>query len=66
MKSYLIRETHSFNPFFSLFYIGDGWIASSMAVYHQTTPPYFAPRLYWSTVTLLILDTLPDETAELW
>jgi len=30
-------ETLSFNPFFSPFYIGDGRIAGSMAVY--TTPP---------------------------
>jgi len=30
------RETLSFNPVFSPFYIGDGQIASSMAVYHST------------------------------
>jgi len=33
---YIIRETLSFNPFFSPFYIGDGRIASSMAVFHYT------------------------------
>jgi len=32
----------------------------------STILPYFAARLYWSVVILLILDALPDEIAELW
>jgi len=43
------RETLSFNPVFSPFYIRDGQIASSMVVYYSTI---FATRLYWSAVTL--------------
>jgi len=52
------RETLSFNPVVLPFYIGDGWIASSMAVYYSTI---FADR----RCNTLIPDALPDETAEL-
>jgi len=43
------RETPSFNPYFSPVYIGDGRIASSMAVYHSTIFCYWT---YWNDVTL--------------